>query len=190
MAIKRGKKIIDKKFQLITTFKILGITFIAFLSIIAVLSISAVINNKNLNKTIIELNDVITSEKNIINTFIDYSKMIENNGLILQTNKLSDTHEKSINKIKTHINHLNILITRDIQLLIIIIGIIIAFGICLYFYLLTFTHRISGPAFVMKKYMEEIIEGNIPQSRKLRDKDELKEVYEKLITLVEKYNKK
>ncbi len=40
-----------------------------------------------------------------------------------------------------------------------------------------FTHRICGPLFVLDGYLKEMCEGKLPNPRKLRKKDEFKEVY-------------
>jgi len=48
------------------------------------------------------------------------------------------------------------------------------------------THRISGPIYVMSNYMQQIIEGKIPDHvRKLRKKDELQEFYKIFTKMVE-----
>jgi len=39
------------------------------------------------------------------------------------------------------------------------------------------THRICGPLFVMEQYLAQLAEGNIPQPRALRNKDEFKSFY-------------
>ena len=40
------------------------------------------------------------------------------------------------------------------------------------------THRICGPMFVMKRYLNEIAQGRIPSLRPLRKRDEFKDLYE------------
>ncbi len=186
--MKRNQKLIDKKFQLTTTFKILGVTLIAFLIIIAIIGISATRNSHNLSKTIIELTQIVKSEENLVKTFNEFSSIKSNGNLILQSKKISNDHEINMNKIKDHINQLNTSIEKNYQLLIIIIGTIVLLAICLYFYLLNITHRISGPLYVMTRHMQEILDGKDVQFRKLRDKDELKEFYEKFIQIADKFN--
>jgi hypothetical protein len=188
MKIKRSQKLIDKKFQLSTTFKILGMILISFLVIIAILSISVMQNSKSLEKYIKELTLVMTAEEKIAKELIDYSKIIDNKTILSQSKKIIQDHDANMEKIKTHIIKLNISIEKNFNLIIIITIIILAIAICLYFYLLNITHRISGPVYVMTKHIQEILDGKAPQFRKLRDKDELKEFYQKFIELSEKIN--
>ena len=69
-----------------------------------------------------------------------------------------------------------------------IIGIIILLGIFLYFYMINITHRISGPIYVVKKYMEDIIAGGRPEFRDLREKDEFKEFYRTFVVMMQELN--
>ena len=55
-----------------------------------------------------------------------------------------------------------------------------------YIYMLQMTHRISGPIFVMSRHIQEMIDGKEPQFRSLRDNDEFKDMYAKLVELGEK----
>lgn len=186
--INRGKILIDRKFQLTTTFKIMSMSFISIFAITALISISAMQNGRKLNRTIQQLNEVMTTEENIINAFIDYSRMIETGGLMIHTKKISEDHGESMKKIRSNIKELDLLITHNIRMLIIIVALIIIFGITLYLYLINFTHRISGPVYVMQKQIAEILEGKNPEYRRLRDNDELKELYEKFTEFTEKYH--
>ena len=74
-------------------------------------------------------------------------------------------------------------------LLIAIIILIIAGTIVLYIQLIRRTHRVSGPIFVMTMYMKEVLKGNFPEMRKLRDKDELRDFYELFKEMIAKFKK-
>jgi nitrogen fixation/metabolism regulation signal transduction histidine kinase len=74
-------------------------------------------------------------------------------------------------------------------LLVVLVLTIIIQGFVLFFMVIKITHRISGPIYVISNYFREIIEGNIPEPRPLRNKDELKEFYNLFIALVESFKK-
>jgi signal transduction histidine kinase len=48
------------------------------------------------------------------------------------------------------------------------------------FWSIKLTHRIGGPLFVMKGYLEELAKGRYPERRPLRKRDEFKDLYESL----------
>ena len=52
------------------------------------------------------------------------------------------------------------------------------------------THRISGPIYVMSNYIKDIINGDFPDPRPLRDKDELKKFYSLFVDLVDSIKEK
>ncbi|MCU0821780.1 MAG: hypothetical protein MUC95_04810 [Spirochaetes bacterium] len=55
--------------------------------------------------------------------------------------------------------------------LILIIAISIIQCIVLFYIVIKKTHEISGPIYVMSKYMDEIFNGNYPKTRPLRKGD-------------------
>ncbi|MCG8403862.1 MAG: hypothetical protein MI923_01560 [Phycisphaerales bacterium] len=52
----------------------------------------------------------------------------------------------------------------------------LAFGV----WTIVFTHRLSGPIFVMENLLRQVTEGRFPKRRELRKKDEFKELYAEL----------
>ncbi len=183
---KRRKKLIDRRFQLKTTFSIISISILAFLVIIALISIRTAKNNRDISKTIFDLNQAIEVESNIVGAFIDYSKHIQSPDLVLATRKISDDHTRSIGVMRQYVDLLKSFTEQNLQLIIIITVIVLLWGIFLYFYLVRLTHRISGPLFVISRHMADIIEGRDPQFRDLRDKDEFKEFYDRFRQMADK----
>lgn len=48
-----------------------------------------------------------------------------------------------------------------------------------------FTHRLSGPIFVMENLLREVAEGRIPKRRALRKKDEFKDLYDAIWRVID-----
>jgi signal transduction histidine kinase len=74
-------------------------------------------------------------------------------------------------------------------LLILLIGIILIQGLILYLILIRLTHKISGPIYVMSNYITEILNGMTPVIRPLRSGDQLKDFYDLLLKLFDKFKK-
>jgi signal transduction histidine kinase len=82
------------------------------------------------------------------------------------------------------------IITRNRYLLIALMVIVIAQGVILYALLIRQSHRISGPIYVMSNQIRDILKGKTPSMRPLRQKDELKDFYNLLGQLLDRYDEK
>lgn len=167
----RKQYIINKGFQLKTTFTIIGFIFI----IVAILTVLIASYSLSVSKKMKMINEI---EDNIVQV------------LTVPNPELNESNQKfSIQMAKNHATNMETL--KDMQrfntiLIWVIILIVFIQGIVLYFVLIRQTHRIAGPLFVMTRYMKDIINGSIPENlRPLRDKDLLKDVYEVFQGMIE-----
>ena len=173
---KRKQYIIDKPFQLKTAFSIIGVVSIISLIIISSIAVNVIYNNEkitnvyNIEDSIFQMMEAANIDKNIDP---EYKNIIDN------LNNLHNNNYTTISKIVVYNKYL---------LIALIIAIAIQ-GIVLYVMVIKITHRISGPIYVISNYFREIIEGNVPEPRPLRDKDELKEFYNLFIMLVDSLKK-
>ncbi len=169
---KRTHYVVDRKFQLKTTFSILGIIFLAGVVIISSIGITIAVNNKRLN-------NVIIIHNNIVEALITYSQDVpgaKENPAIKNASEINARNIEVINRI----------ILQNDMMLLAIIGFIILLGIIIFFMLIRMTHRISGPAMVMSNYIRQIIQGTYPSTRPLRKDDELQDLYELFQEMVRK----
>ena len=67
----KRKHLIDRKFQLRTTFRIIGIIIIAFMLIIAVTGIISLDNNRKITATINDLNRAMDRDRRAVETLIE-----------------------------------------------------------------------------------------------------------------------
>ncbi len=177
---KKRQKLIDKKFQLKITFRIIGITSIGFLILIAFLGVHA-------TKTINDLNKTIKTEDDMVKGFIkynDYTKKIitklqPDEWREIDIKKMTKDHESAMDAIRNQMFSLKIFIS-------LLIGIVLLQAIFLYFYLVDMTHKISGPLFVISQQIDLMLKGKKPNLRALRKNDELKEFYDNFTKLVDK----
>lgn len=166
----RKQYIINKKFQLKTTFSVIAIVFVIVAIIIAAIGVNAAANNKRLIH-------IIQIQDNIVEALIAYSQSPHDSDQKLAIQNIANDHVNNINTIKRIIELNNIL-------LIIIIAFVILQGIVLYFILIRKTHKIAGPVYVMSNYFNDIIKGTIPNPRPLRKNDELQDFYELFVKMV------
>ncbi|HOJ29482.1 MAG TPA: hypothetical protein PL059_10450 [Spirochaetota bacterium] len=167
----RKQYIINKKFQLKTTFSVIAIVFVIVAIIIAAIGVNAAYNNK-------KLINIIQIQDNIVEALIAYSQSPHDSDQKLAIQNIANDHVKNINTIKEIIELNNFL-------LLIIITFVILQGIILYFVLIRKTHKIAGPIYVMSNYFNDIIKGNIPNPRPLRKNDELQDFYALFMKMVD-----
>jgi len=167
----RKQYIINKKFQLKTTFSVIAIVFVIVAIIIAAIGVNAAYNNK-------KLINIIQIQDNIVEALIAYSQSPHDSDQKLAIQNIANDHVKNINTIKEIIELNNFL-------LLIIITFVILQGIILYFVLIRKTHKIAGPIYVMSNYFNDIIKGNIPNPRPLRKNDELQDFYALFVKMVD-----
>lgn len=167
---KRKQYIIDKKFQLKTTFSIIGV-----MSLITTLIIGAIAASVAYNNTRIE--NIYKIEDNIVHFLTSRPHEGEDEVMKNAMREIAVNHSNNMMTLHQIIKYNHILIYS-------LIAMIFISGILLYVVLIRHTHRISGPIYVMSKYMRDIIDGNYPVPRPLRDKDQLKDFYATFVAMV------
>jgi len=187
--INRKLKLIDKNFQLRTVFSITIVAMVFFIIVILAIIIFSVNSKSNISQEIASLEKTIETENNIITAFTTYNGMTNENSLSISIDTVKKDHAASMDTVSKHISMLEHYTDNYFYLLIITIGIMFTVVVIFYFQIIRITHRISGPIFVMSRYIQEIIEGKDPHFRNLRDNDEFKDFYQKIIDLVEKFKK-
>ena len=174
---KRTKYIIDKGFQLRTAFSIIGV--VAAISLIILSSIAAfvVYNNE-------KINNIYQIEDNIFQLMqaTNISGQVEND-YKTTVDMLTRNHNNNLNNI-------NKLAEYNRYLLVAMVICVILQGFILFIMIIKITHRISGPIYVMSNYIKEIINGDMPKPRPLREKDELKKFYALFVDLVDSIKEK
>lgn len=177
MAIKRKQYVVDKKFQLGTTFTIIGVIFLIVAVIIALIAFNATRNNAKLSQ-------IVDVQDNIVQALISHTSALETAKTVqkpavkgadmeqIELRAIASDHYSNIEDMKT-------MVKRNTWILASVVGLVAIQGIVLFFILILKTHRIAGPIFVMSMYMRQIRDGSVPDSlRPLRKHDEFKQFYE------------
>ncbi|HNX59390.1 MAG TPA: hypothetical protein PKK43_09830 [Spirochaetota bacterium] len=173
---KRKQYVIDRKFQLRTTFSMIGLLFVAFAIIVAIAGINLLDMNKRIGN-VLQINKAIADTVAAPTPGMDDS---EYKSYVLMQNML----DKNKNNLDSMI-HLNTI------LIMIVIGIVIAQAVLIFFILIRQTHRIVGPIYVMTNYMRQIADGHIPDHiRELRKNDFFQDSYAVFRQMVESLKSK
>jgi methyl-accepting chemotaxis protein len=174
---KRTKYLIDKGFQLRTAFSIIGVVAAVSLIILSTIAASVVYNNEKINN-IYQIEDNIF--QGMQTASINGQPDEDYRSTVAMLTKIHDNNLNNINKLAEYNRYL----------LIALILCVIFQGFILFIMIIRITHRISGPIYVMSNYIKEIINGDMPNPRPLRDKDELKKFYNLFVDLVDSIKEK
>ncbi|HDP80833.1 MAG TPA: hypothetical protein ENN21_08320 [Spirochaetes bacterium] len=167
----RKQYLLDRKFQLRTTFSMVGSMLAAAVIIVAVIGTIMTVNNRRLR-------NVMIINENIVNSLMTFSQRGTDPGEAAAVKTVSRLHEQNVRNIQRIIRH-------NTWMLYGIIGIFIVTGAGIFFVLIRKTHHISGPVYVMSNYIKDILAGKEPHTRQLRKNDELKEFHSLLCRLIE-----
>ncbi|MCU0847365.1 MAG: hypothetical protein MUD12_05715 [Spirochaetes bacterium] len=171
----RKKYIIDRKFQFRHTFFIIGIVAVITASILSAITISVVYNNNRIE-------NIYEIENSVVSFLTSRPTAPNDDAYKTAMKNISRNHSNNMQTLKNIIQYNRIL-------LILLIGIILIQGLILYLILIRLTHKISGPIYVMSNYITEILNGMTPVIRPLRSGDQLKDFYDLLLKLFDKFKK-
>jgi len=161
----RKKYIVNKKFQLRTTFSIIGLIFV----ILALLVTLAGINLLHVNDRITNMLEITKTISDVIAAPTPGVSVAEYNSTYAPMQKMIDQNKLNLDK----------MLFYDKILISIIIAVVFFQGFILFYILIRQTHRIAGPIYVMTNYMRQIIDGRIPEHiRALRKSDFFQDSYD------------
>ena len=170
---KRKKVLIDKKFQLSISFKAVVLPLITIVIIGSVLLYFA---NNNTKYT----SAIVANQDRIMDVFLSTPALQSDNTII----------QKGQETFKNNIGMLEEIRKNSEFVLYFIIVMLVVQSIIIFSIFIFITHRISGPIFVMARYLRDVREGKTPSGRPLRKRDELKEFFAELQETVEHLKKK
>lgn len=165
----RKQVVIDKKFQYSISLKAVIIPLISMFIISTVLIYFSLKNNSNIE-------EININQAEIIDTFLALPQLMSpQNSMTQNANskfKVNLGKSREIQRNNTFVIYFLIIMTIAQTIMIFTLSIFL-------------THKISGPVFVMMKYLREIKEGKKPAMRPLRKNDEFKEFYNEFCSTVD-----
>jgi len=183
--------IIDKKFQYEKSIRVIGSVAVLIAVIIITVGIMISINNKRTSDN----NKLIMNNIDNINTILDLQQSIYLKFMMIPTGVDESTFTKIARELTKDYNNStrslnassasnqeiilsnNKIIAINSYLILAVIIITLLGLIVLFIRVIKYTHRISGPMYLMTMYAKDILNGGKPQMRNLRDNDEFADFY-------------
>ncbi len=181
--------IINRNFQINIAVSFTIITALTMSVIIVVISSILISNNIKLDKITKDQQTLSETEGEIFKSLIGLSNSKKINNLHLSTSLLLEDNEKTAILISRNIEEIRNITDRNrILIMILIISAIIQSAIVFY-YMLKRSHRISGPIFLLNRYIDELKAGNSPEIRSIRSNDDFHELFDNFSEFVEQIKK-
>ncbi len=184
---KRKQVIIDKKFQLKTTFSIIFVVIVVFGVLMAIVSATAIYNNSKLENAVINQKRVLSGQYEAFSGLLVLSR--QEHCTLDQINRAADEMADKVDRSQQMSNEtitaMEGIIVWNYVLIFIIAGIVVLQCAVMFIVIIRKTHRIIGPAKLMTSQMYELAAGKVPDLRPLREDDELQDLYVAFGRLVE-----
>ncbi len=184
---KRKQVIIDKKFQLKTTFSIILVVIAVFAVLMAIVSATAIYNNSKLENAVINQKRVLSGQYEAFSGLLVLSR--QEHCTLEQINRAADEMADKVDRSQQMSNEtiasMEGIIVWNYVLIFIIAGIVVLQCAVMFIVIIRKTHRIIGPAKLMTSQMDELAAGKVPDLRPLREDDELQDLYASFARVVE-----
>lgn len=165
---KRTRIVIDKKFQYRSAIRSALLPFITLLIVSIVLLYFAERNNAYIE-------EVVDNQGAMIEMFLTTPALHDTESIAIQEGEKTFKHNIGMLKEIRQNSHM---------VLYFIIIVTILQAVVIFAFSIIYTHRISGPLYVMTRYLRDIRNGKKPRIRPLREKDRLKDFYDELIETI------
>ncbi|MEW6527689.1 MAG: hypothetical protein AB1444_13620 [Spirochaetota bacterium] len=182
---KKRSIIINKYYQLKTAFGVAGL-FALCIGFLFIITASCLVwNNHTLSKAITHQVDLQKVQEDILKSIEMLSRYGNRKNLVFEAYKAIGDLKKNTEALKASNELLHKAIVMNEYLLWINGILAIVLVVAVFVVIVRRTHRVAGPMFLLKRYMNEIIEGKVPVIRPLRKGDEFKDVFDTFMTMID-----
>lgn len=182
---KKRQIVVDKKFQfgLAASLTIVSAAVISILIVIFALAASD--NDKKLQKLSTNQQALTKNQNEMLKTLIKFSKMKDKNDIKFSMGRINNDMNSNKKRMDQNNSILLEIGKSNYNLIRILIAFIVIQSVILFYILIRRSHRISGPIFLINRYINEIKDGKFPEIRPLRTKDDFKEMFDNFRDMVE-----
>lgn len=188
--MKKRQIIVNKKFQFGIAFSFAALSAMIMAVIIIVLAILLASNNRKLRDISINQQQLADTQTEIFKTLIrivntdDISKLHISAPAVKQDNERNQQLVINNNAMIQEITAMN---NRIIAMLIASAAIQ---SMIIFYIMLKRSHRISGPMFLLNRYIDDMKHGNYPEIRPLRANDDFHDLFDNFREMVESLKQK
>lgn len=184
--IMKRQIIVNRKFQLNMAASFAGLSAATMTVIIIVLSSILIINNKKLGEINSNQQTLSATQKEVFKTLVVLSAPENFGKLHLSLEKIRQDNDSTKQLFDANINKIHGITHRNIYIIILLTASAMIQSALVFYLMLKRSHRISGPLFLMNRYINEMKKGKYPEIRALRKNDDFRELFDNFRELAEK----
>lgn len=151
--------------------------------VIIILSTVLIINNKKLKE--ISRNQLILSEtqEEIFKTLVALSSSKNLGKIHISKSELQKDNNRTKELLNQNSEKIQYIISKNNGIILIVIISAMIQSLIIFYLLVKRTHRISGPVFLLNRYIDELKNGNKPVIRPLRENDDFQDLFDNFCEL-------
>lgn len=188
--MKKRQIIVNRKFQFSMAFSFAALSALIMTVVIIILAALLISNNSKLRDISLNQQQLADSQTEIFKTLIGIAAAEDIKKLHISTSAVKLDNEKNQELIRHNnamIQDITLMNNRIIALLIISA---VLQSVIIFYIMLKRSHRISGPLFLLNRYIDEMKRGEFPEIRPLRANDDFHDLFDNFRELVDELKQK
>ena len=189
--MKKARKIfVDKKFQIGLAASVTAISALTFSIVILIIAVISMGNSRKLDVVAHNQQSLTKNQEEIFKTLISFSQMKDLTRIRIHAQTIDK--DMKINRAQFSENtEIMLEINKSNKILILTLIVFVTVqSVFLFYLLIRRSHRISGPVFLLNRYISELKSGKFPDIRPLRTRDDFKDLFDNFREMVDYFKKK
>jgi len=175
--MKKRQIIVNRKFQLHIAASFAAVSAITMAAIIIMLSAVLILNNIMLEGITKNQQTLSSTQGEIFKTLIALSTSKNLQNVHISTTELQHDNNNTKTLLDQNNEKIQNITERNKNLILILIVSAIIQSIIVFYLMLRRSHRISGPVFLLNRYIDELKNGGNPEIRPLRTNDDFQDLF-------------
>ncbi len=175
--MKKRQIIVNRKFQVHIAASFAAVTAVTMAAIIIMLSAVLILNNLMLEGITRNQQTLSGTQGEIFKTLIALSTSKNLKNVHISTTELQHDNENTKVLLDQNNEKIKNITERNKRLILILIISAVVQSIIVFYLMIRRSHRISGPVFLLNRYIKEMKNGGYPEIRPLRTNDDFQELF-------------
>ena len=188
--MKKRQIIVNRKFQMKIAASFAGVSAVTMTIVIVILSTVMIKNNMKLEEITGNQHVLSGTQEEIFKTLIAFSTSKSMNKIHISTSMLQKDNDNTKKLLSQNNEKIQIITERNNALIMVMIVLAVIQSVVIFYLMLKRSHRISGPVFLLNRYISDIKNGMNPEIRPLRINDDFHDLFDNFRELADMIREK
>ncbi len=188
--MKKRQIIVNRKFQLNMAVTFAGVSALTMAVIIIILSSVLIKNNIKLEEITKNQQVLSGTQEEVFKTLIAFSTSKNMKNIHISTRMLQQDNNNTKILLTQNNEKIQNITERNNRLIMMLIILAIIQSLIVFYLILKRSHRISGPVFLLNRYITDMKNGGYPEIRPLRTNDDFHDLFDNFRELAEMIREK